>query len=195
MQAIFALIQKLAPSSASVLIAGQSGTDKELVAREIHNLSPRRNGPFIAINTAALPEDLIESELFGHEKGAFIGAVERHLGCFEQAHGGTLFLDEIGEMPRAAQPRLLRILEDLCEGWAAAPKSLWMCGCWRRQASPGNPFERRSLLPFERISNPASSASVTPGGHSADSTGHDPDPEQEEWNPGRRSGFRSAEGF
>ncbi|MBZ5625291.1 MAG: sigma-54 dependent transcriptional regulator [Acidobacteriia bacterium] len=113
MQELFALIQKLAPSSASVLIAGQSGTGKELVAREIHNLSPRRNGPFIAINTAALPEDLIESELFGHEKGAFTGAVERHLGCFEQAHGGTLFLDEIGEMPRAAQPRLLRVLEDL----------------------------------------------------------------------------------
>lgn len=113
MQEIFALIQKIAPSSASVLIAGQSGTGKELVAREIHNLSPRRNGPFIAINTAALPEDLIESELFGHEKGAFTGAVERHLGCFEQAHGGTLFLDEIGEMPRAAQPRLLRVLEDL----------------------------------------------------------------------------------
>ena len=99
MQEVFAMIQKLAPSSTPVLIAGQSGTGKELVAREIHNGSRRRNGPFIAINTAALPENLIESELFGHEKGAFTGAVERHLGCFEQAHGGTLFLDEIGEMP------------------------------------------------------------------------------------------------
>ena len=113
MQEVFAMIQKLAPSSAPVLIAGQSGTGKELVAREIHNCSRRKNGPFIAINTAALPENLIESELFGHEKGAFTGAVERHLGCFEQAHGGTLFLDEIGEMPRATQPRLLRVLEDL----------------------------------------------------------------------------------
>lgn len=113
MQEIFAMIQRLAPSSAPVLIAGQSGTGKELVAREIHNCSPRRNGPLIAINTAALPGDLIESELFGHEKGAFTGAAERHPGCFEQAHGGTLFLDEIGEMPRAAQPRLLRVLEDL----------------------------------------------------------------------------------
>ena len=113
MQEVFSIIRKLAPSSAPVLIAGQSGTGKELVAREIHNCSPRRNGPFIAINMAALPESLIESELFGFEKGAFTGAMERHRGCFEQAHGGTLFLDELGEMPRSTQPRLLRVLEDL----------------------------------------------------------------------------------
>jgi len=113
MQEIFTVIRQLAPTLAPVLIAGQSGTGKELVAREIHNCSPRRNGPFVAINAAALPESLIESELFGHEKGAFTGATERHAGCFEQADGGTLFLDEIGEMPRSAQPRLLRVLEDL----------------------------------------------------------------------------------
>jgi DNA-binding NtrC family response regulator len=113
MQEIFSLIRQLGPTSAAVLIGGQSGTGKELIAREIHNCSSRRNGPFIAINAAALPESLIESELFGHEKGAFTGATERHAGCFEQAHGGTLFLDEIGEMPRSAQPRLLRVLEDL----------------------------------------------------------------------------------
>jgi DNA-binding NtrC family response regulator len=113
MQEIFSMIRQLAPTLAPVLIAGQSGTGKELVAREIHNCSPRRNGPFIAINAAALPESLIESELFGHEKGAFTGATDRHAGCFEQAHGGTLFLDEIGEMPRSAQTRLLRVLEDL----------------------------------------------------------------------------------
>jgi DNA-binding NtrC family response regulator len=112
MQEVFCMIRKLAPSSAPVLIAGQSGTGKELVAREIHNCSPRRNGPFIAINMAALPESLIESELFGYEKGAFTGAMERHAGCFEQACGGTLFLDELGEMPRCAQPALLRVLED-----------------------------------------------------------------------------------
>jgi len=111
MQEVFSMIRKLAPSSAPVLIGGPSGTGKELVAREIHNCSPRRNGPFVAINTAALPESLIESELFGYEKGAFTGATERHAGCFEQAHGGTLFLDELGEMPRSSQPILLRVLE------------------------------------------------------------------------------------
>ncbi len=113
MQGIFSLIRQVAPTSAPVLICGESGTGKELVAREIHKLSPRDNGPFVAINTAALPEALIESELFGHERGAFTGAMERRAGCFEQARGGTLFLDEIGEMPLSTQPKLLRVLEDL----------------------------------------------------------------------------------
>ena len=113
MQQIFSLIRQLAPTSAPVLIRGESGTGKELVAREIHKYSRRGDGPFVAINAAALPETLIESELFGHEKGAFTGAMERSAGCFEQAHGGTLFLDEIGEMPQSTQPKLLRVLEDL----------------------------------------------------------------------------------
>ncbi len=113
MQRIFSLIRQVAPTSASVLICGESGTGKELVAREIHNWSARSGGPFVAINSAALPETLIESELFGHEKGAFTGAAERSAGCFEQAQGGTLFLDEIGEMPMSTQPKLLRVLEDL----------------------------------------------------------------------------------
>ncbi len=113
MQEIFSLIRRVGPTSAPVLICGESGTGKELVAREIHNCSPRADGPFVAINSAALPEALIESELFGHEKGAFTGAMERAAGCFEQAHGGTLFLDEIGEMPLPMQPKLLRVLEDL----------------------------------------------------------------------------------
>jgi len=113
MQQIFSLIRQVAPTSAPVLICGESGTGKELVAREIHKCSPRGDGPFVAINAAALPETLIESELFGHEKGAFTGAMERSAGCFEQAHGGTLLLDEIGEMPPSTQPKLLRVLEDL----------------------------------------------------------------------------------
>jgi DNA-binding NtrC family response regulator len=113
MQQIFSLIRQVAPTSAPVLIRGESGTGKELVAREIHKCSPRCDGPFIAINAAALPETLVESELFGHEKGAFTGAMERSAGCFEQAHGGTLLLDEIGEMPQSIQPKLLRVIEDL----------------------------------------------------------------------------------
>ena len=112
MQEIFRLIEMVAPSTASVLITGASGTGKELVARTVHELSPRRNKPFIPINCAAIPETLIESEIFGHEKGAFTGALERRTGCFELAEGGTLLLDEIGEMPVATQAKLLRVLED-----------------------------------------------------------------------------------
>jgi DNA-binding NtrC family response regulator len=112
MQEIFRLVEMVAPSTASVLITGASGTGKELVARTIHELSPRRQKPFVAINCAAIPETLIESEIFGHEKGAFTGALERRTGCFELAEGGTLLLDEIGEMPIATQAKLLRVLED-----------------------------------------------------------------------------------
>jgi len=112
MREIFALLQQAGPSKACVLITGESGTGKEMVARTLHKLSPRRSGPFIAINCAALPETLIESELFGHEKGSFTGASERRAGCFELAQHGTLLLDEIGEMPLPTQAKLLRILED-----------------------------------------------------------------------------------
>src|SRR6266545_1333039 len=112
MQEIFRLIEMVAPSTASVLITGASGTGKEMVARTIHELSPRRTKPFVPINCAAIPETLIESEIFGHEKGAFTGALERRTGCFELAEGGTLLLDEIGEMPVGTQAKLLRVLED-----------------------------------------------------------------------------------
>jgi DNA-binding NtrC family response regulator len=114
MQQVFSLVRQVAPSRAAVLVTGESGTGKELVARAIHHLSPRRDGPFVAINCAALPETLMESELFGHEKGAFTGAVERRAGCFELAQNGTLLLDEIAEMPVATQAKLLRVLEDSC---------------------------------------------------------------------------------
>ena len=112
MQKVFSLIRQAAPSTVSILLIGESGTGKELAAREIHNLSLRSDRPFVAVNCAALPETLIESELFGYERGAFTGASERRPGCFEQAHGGTLFLDEILEMPLSTQSRLLRALEE-----------------------------------------------------------------------------------
>jgi DNA-binding NtrC family response regulator len=111
-QEIMSLIQQVSPSRASVLITGESGTGKELAARTIHELSPRKSRPFVAVNCAAIPESLMESEIFGHEKGAFTGAIERRVGCFELADGGTLLLDEIGEMPIGTQAKLLRVLED-----------------------------------------------------------------------------------
>jgi DNA-binding NtrC family response regulator len=112
MREIFGLIEQIAPSNVSVLITGESGTGKELVARTLHDLSPRKPRPFVAVNCAAIPETLIESEIFGHEKGAFTGAAERRAGCFELAAGGTLLLDEIGEMPSGTQAKLLRVLEE-----------------------------------------------------------------------------------
>ncbi len=112
MQEVFRAIGRLSQSSATVLITGESGTGKELVARALHRHSPRAPGPFIAINTAAIPKDLLESELFGHERGAFTGAQSSRRGRFEQAEGGTLFLDEIGDMPPDLQVRLLRVLAD-----------------------------------------------------------------------------------
>ena len=112
MQEVFRAIGRLSRSTVTVLITGESGTGKELVARALHEHSPCSNGPFIAVNTPAVPPELLESELFGHERGAFTGANRRHRGRFEQAHGGTLFLDEIGDMPAELQTRLLRVLAD-----------------------------------------------------------------------------------
>jgi two-component system nitrogen regulation response regulator GlnG len=112
MQEVFKAIGRLSRSSMTVLIMGESGTGKELVARALHDNSPRANGPFIALNTSAIAAELLESELFGHEKGAFTGATERRIGRFEQANEGTLFLDEIGDMSVALQTRLLRVLAE-----------------------------------------------------------------------------------
>jgi len=112
MHEVLSLISQVAPTSAPLLITGESGTGKELAARTIHEISPRRLKPFVAVNCAAIPETLMESEIFGHEKGSFTGALERRAGCFELADGGTLLLDEIGEIPVGTQAKLLRVLED-----------------------------------------------------------------------------------
>jgi len=112
MRRLMAQIERVAASESRICILGETGTGKELVARTIHERSPRHAGPFVTLNCAAVPAELIESELFGHEKGSFTGAASRHVGKFEQAHGGTLFLDEIGDMPLAMQAKLLRVLEE-----------------------------------------------------------------------------------
>jgi len=111
MREIFATLEKVAPSDLTVMITGETGTGKELIARGVHNASPRRSKPFVVLDCGAIPKDLIESTLFGHEKGSFTGAIGQHRGCFEQANGGTIFLDEIGELDLGLQPKLLRVLE------------------------------------------------------------------------------------
>jgi two-component system nitrogen regulation response regulator NtrX len=112
MRRVMALVQRVANGESRVCILGETGTGKELIARAVHDSSPRKEGPFVAVNCAAVPQELIESELFGHEKGAFTGAAARHTGKFEQANRGTLFLDEIGDMPAVMQAKLLRVLEE-----------------------------------------------------------------------------------
>jgi DNA-binding NtrC family response regulator len=112
MRELYQRLSQVAATDAAVLVSGESGTGKELVARTLHDLSPRREGPFLPLNCSAISPTLMESELFGHEKGAFTNAIERHLGCFEEADGGTLFLDEITEMAPEVQPKFLRVLEE-----------------------------------------------------------------------------------
>ena len=112
MRKLMAQVERVAASETRVCILGETGTGKELIARTIHEKSPRHAGPFVTLNCAAVPAELIESELFGHEKGSFTGAASRHIGKFEQATDGTLFLDEIGDMPLAMQAKLLRVLEE-----------------------------------------------------------------------------------
>ena len=144
-----------------MLVTGESGTGKELVARALHDLSSRRSKPFVAVNCAAIPETLIESEIFGHEKGAFTGAMERRAGCFELAEEGTLLLDEIGEMPVATQAKLLRVLEDRklrrLGSKAETPVDVRVVAATNKdpqQAVAERPAARRSLLSPQRLQHP-----------------------------------------
>ena len=128
MMRVCRIIEKVAPTQATTLLLGESGTGKELLARAVHELSPRAERAFVAINCAAIPDTLLEAELFGYEKGAFTGAVKQTPGKFELADGGTLFLDEIGDMPLALQAKLLRFLQDRSwSAWADASEFPWMC--------------------------------------------------------------------
>ena len=163
MKAIFQMIERIAPSNVSVLVTGESGTGKELVARCLHDLSSRQSKPFVAVNCAAIPETLIESEIFGHEKGAFTGAIERRAGCFELAEEGTLLLDEIGEMPMATRSSCCACWKTASSAaWAARRKRPWTCAWWRRPTRtrsrrwPGT-IARRSLLPPQRLQHPDAS--------------------------------------
>ena len=157
MQEVFDAARRVAPTRATVLLGGESGTGKGLLARAIHHYSPRRDAPFTKISCSTIPENLMESELFGYEKGAFTGATQSHQGKFEQADGGTVFLDEIGDVPPAVQVKLLRVLQE--RGVRALGRQQdHPCRCAHHCSYEPGPaggsrtghFPGRSLLPFER---------------------------------------------
>ena len=178
MRKIYQVVEQAAPTGASVLITGESGTGKELVAQTIHQLSPRAAFPFIAINCAAIPETLLESEIFGHEKGAFTGAAERRQGCFELADRGTLFLDEIGEMTPATQVKLLRVLQERrfrrLGGRTEQSVDVRVIAATNVDPADGGAAgqaARGSLLPAERLRAPAAAAARAQGRSAAARSG------------------------
>ena len=170
MRKIYQVIEQAAPTGASVLITGESGTGKELVAQTIHQLSPRAAFPFVAINCAAIPETLLESEIFGHEKGAFTGAADRRQGCFELADRGTLFLDEIGEMTPATQVKLLRVLQERTfrrlggrTEQSVDVRVIAATNIDPAEAVQSRQAARGSLLPAQRVRLPAAAAARAQG--------------------------------
>ena len=178
MRKIYHVVEQAAPTSASVLISGESGTGKELVAQTIHRLSPRAAAPYVPINCAAIPETLLESELFGHEKGAFTGASERRQGCFELADRGTLFLDEIAEMTPATQVKLLRVLQERTfrpprRPGRAVRRHPRDCGHQRRSARSRAAGQAAggSVLPPQRVRDPPAAAAGQEGRSAAAHSG------------------------
>ncbi len=174
MHDVFELISHVAETNSTVLIFGETGTGKELVARAVHEASPRRNLPFVAVNCAALPESLLESELFGHEKGAFTSAVGQRKGRFEMAHGGTIFMDEIGEIPLAMQAKLLRVLQERrferVGGSQTIETDVRVVVATNRDllaSSQGRQVPRRPVLPAERREDRSAAPSRACRGHSA----------------------------
>ena len=171
MQEIYRVIARLTQTDLTVMIMGESGTGKELVARALHDYGKRRHGTFVAVNMAAIPKELVESELFGHERGAFTGATNRGIGRFEQAEGGTLFLDEIGDMPLEAQTRLLRVLQQgeytTVGGRTPIKTDVRIIAATNRdlrQLIAAGPVPRRSLLPPQcRAAAPAALARARRG--------------------------------
>ena len=171
MQEIYRVMARLIQTDLTVMITGESGTGKELVARALHDYGQRRKGPFVAINMAAIPRELIESELFGHEKGAFTGAQARTMGRFEQADGGTLFLDEIGDMPMEAQTRLLRVLQEgeymTVGGRTPIKTDVRIIAATNKnldQTDQPGPVPRGSVLPPERRADAAAAVARAAGG-------------------------------
>ena len=172
MERVRQLIAKVAPTNSSVLILGETGTGKELVARALHDQSLRAAEPFVAINCGALPENLIESELFGHRKGSFTGADEHRVGLFEVANGGTLFLDEIGELPKAMQAKLLRVLESgeirrVGENESLTVDVRVVCATHRRldEMVADGRFPRRLAVPHQHVRNSAAAAAAADRRH------------------------------
>ena len=174
LRAVLSRVSKVAPTDSTVLITGETGTGKELVARAIHKRSQRSSRPFVSVNCAAIPRDLIASELFGHEKGAFTGALQRRLGRFELAEGGTIFLDEIGELPAETQIALLRVLQEhefeRVGGTATIQTNVRVIAATNRDlqaAIAGNTFQERPFLPAERFSDRSASVAGATGRHSS----------------------------
>ena len=204
MQEIYRVLARLMQTDLTVMITGESGTGKELVARALHDYGKRRSGPFVAINMAAIPRDLIESELFGHEKGAFTGANTRSSGRFEQAEGGTLFLDEIGDMPMEAQTRLLRVLQQgeytTVGGRTPIKTDVRIIAATNkdlRHPDPAGPVPRGPVLPPQRRAAAAAAAARAHRGHPRPDppflrAGRARRPAAEADRPGRRSTGSSA---
>src|SRR4029453_297353 len=171
LQRVLALVEKVAVTDSTVLITGETGSGKELIARAIHKKSRRAGRAFIRVNRPAIPASLVASELFGHEKGAFTGALQRRLGRFESANGGTIFLEEWGDLPAETQIALLRVLRIArSSGWATATRFPWMCACWLRRTAiwrKRSPLEHSGRI---RFTGSTSFRSVCPPSASAPRT-------------------------